>query len=64
MRMVQMMAMAVMVCALAGCSGKSPDQGEHVWKEQTDTIKKAQQVDDVLKQSADQQRAQMERDSQ
>ena len=57
---VQAMALA---CVLAACSGKSPDQGEHVWKEQTDTIKKAQQVNDVLKQSADAQRKQLEEQS-
>ncbi len=37
---------------LMGCSGEDSENrgqtGEHVWKEQTDTLEKAQQVEQVL----------------
>jgi outer membrane PBP1 activator LpoA protein len=63
MRFLTVFRIVVMACLLAACSDKSPDKGEHVWKEQTDTIKKAEQVNDVLKQSADAQRKQIEEQS-
>ena len=46
----------VMVLMVAeGCSGDQSGTGEHVWKEQTEALKKAEQVEEqILKQAEEQ----------
>lgn len=41
---------------LAGCSGESGGEGEHVWKEQTDTMDRARQTEEIMKKKAEEQR--------
>jgi hypothetical protein len=50
-------AVLLLVCA---CSSDQDLQGEHVWKEQTDTIQKAEDVQEILQDAAQQQRADLE----
>lgn len=49
----------------AGCSEQDADQQQgHVWQEQTDTLDKARAVEGLLQESADEQRRQMEQQTQ
>lgn len=48
---------------LTACSSDSGD-GEHVWKEQTDTIDKAKEVESVMKQAAEDQAKMIEQRAQ
>lgn len=40
---------------LPGCSGEGGNDGEHVWKEQTDTLDRARQAEDMMKKKAEEQ---------
>lgn len=48
----------IFLLGLAGCSGEdeTAGKGDHVWKEQTDTIKKAEQVEGMVMDAAKAQR--------
>lgn len=51
----------VIVSALSACSDeRHPVDGDHVWKEQTDMIDKAKQAEQVVIDSALQQKKQIE----
>ena len=39
-----------------GCSGDKSASGDHVWKDQTDALKKAEQVEDQIMKQAEEQR--------
>ncbi len=41
---------------LTGCSGENGGDGDHVWKEQTDTIERAKQAEEKIMQKAEEQR--------
>ena len=45
---------------LCGCAPQDQDRGDHVWQEQTDTIERAQAVEDRLQDSAEQRWQDME----
>ena len=46
---------------LVACSGEDSNaSGEHVWKEQTDTIDKAKEVEGIIMDSAEQTRSAIE----
>ncbi len=40
---------------LTGCSGESGGEGEHVWKEQTDTMDRAREAEEMMKKKAEEQ---------
>ena len=46
------------VALAAACTSEEPEStaGKHVWQEQTDAIKKAQQVEDLVEETAKKQR--------
>lgn len=48
------------VIGLGGCSGESGDEGEHVWKEQTETMDRARQAEEAMKEKAEEQRRAIE----
>ena len=56
----------VLLLCLAGCSDNegTAGKGDHVWKEQTDTIKKADQVEDMVMDAAKAQRDAIEHQEQ
>lgn len=51
------LVLALMALA-AACTSEEPESaaGKHVWQEQTDAIKKAQQVEDLVEETAKKQR--------
>ena len=49
-----------MIIFLSACSEDKETSGEHVWKEQTDTINKAQQVEAIIMDSAEKQKKAIE----
>ena len=56
----------IFLLGLAGCSGDegSGAKGDHVWKEQTDTINKAKQVEGMVMDAAKAQREAVENQEQ
>lgn len=44
------------IIGLGGCSGESGGEGEHVWKEQTDTMDRAREAEEIMKKKAEEQR--------
>lgn len=58
---IRTLTAGLFVVALAGCSAESGDgqaEKDHVWKEQTEAIDKARDVENVLKQKQQQQQSQ------
>ncbi|MCZ6526363.1 MAG: hypothetical protein O6928_07420 [Gammaproteobacteria bacterium] len=49
-----------MIIFLTACSEDKETSGEHVWKEQTDTINKAKQVEAMIMDSAEKQKKAIE----
>ncbi len=49
-----------MIILLSACSEDKETSGEHVWKEQTDTINKAKQVEAMIMDSAEKQKKAIE----
>lgn len=49
-----------MIIFLTACSEDKETSGEHVWKEQTDTINKAKQVEAIIMDSAEKQKKAIE----
>ena len=45
---------------LTACSGDDGSSGDHFWKDQTDTIDKAKEVEGILQDTADLQREMIE----
>ena len=46
------------------CSDDDKDSGDHVWKEQTQTIDRAKEVEGLLQDAADQQRKHIDEQTQ
>ena len=55
------MSCMLLLCA---CSGGDPESEGHVWKEQTDMIDRARDVEDLLGQADSQQRKRIEEQTQ
>lgn len=53
-----------MIIFLTACSEDKETSGEHVWKEQTDTINKAKQVEAMIMDSAEKQKKAIEQQMQ
>ena len=53
-----------MIIFLTACSEDKETSGEHVWKEQTDTINKAKQVEAIIMDSAEKQKQAIEQQMQ
>ena len=53
-----------MIIFLTACSEDKETSGEHVWKEQTDTINKAKQVEAIIMDSAEKQKKAIEQQMQ
>ncbi len=49
---------------LSACSEDKEASGDHVWKEQTDTIDKAKQVEAMMKDAAEKQKKAIEEQTQ
>ncbi len=49
-----------MIIFLTACSEDKETSGEHVWKEQTDTINKAKQVEAMIMDAAEKQKKAIE----
>ena len=49
-----------MIIFLTACSEDKKTSGDHVWKEQTDTINKAKQVEAMIMDSAEKQKKAIE----
>ena len=58
---VCLMSCMLLLCA---CSGGDPESEGHVWKEQTDMIDRARDVEDLLGQADSQQRKRIEEQTQ
>ncbi|TNG01271.1 MAG: hypothetical protein EP297_02670 [Gammaproteobacteria bacterium] len=57
--------LVVLLCAvslLTGCSGDEPEKGDHVWKEQTDTLERAKGVEQTIQNTFDQNRKKLDTD--
>lgn len=53
-----------MIIFLPACSEDKQNSSEHVWKEQTDAINKAKQVESMIMDSAEKQKKAIERQTQ
>ncbi len=53
-----------MIIFLSACSEDKETSGDHVWKEQTDTIDKAKQVEAMIMDTAEKQRKIVEEQTQ
>jgi len=60
MKMVMRLLAVAIPLAVVGCSS-DVEEGEHVWKEQTQTIDKAKQVEQTIQQGLSQQMQQVDR---
>ena len=57
----QVITLSLFLLVLTGCPEKTPtEKQDHFLKEKTDTIKKAEQVDQILQDAAGQQRRNIE----
>lgn len=55
MKKIANAALFVFLGMLAACSGEGGDDGEHVWKEQTDTMDRARQAEEMMQKKAQEQ---------
>jgi len=60
MKLVDLLIIISITLFVGGCSGDQSDTGDHAWKEQTDALKKAEQVEDQILKQAEQQRKSIE----
>lgn len=59
--MIKVLTVLFMMVSITACSDEQhPVDGDHVWKEQTDTMDKAQDVEKVILDSAQQKKQQLE----
>lgn len=56
--------MLLTACSDGGDATRGTDNGEHVWSDQVNTIDKAKGVEDILGESNDRQREDIDRQSQ
>jgi len=53
MKIVSTVLLLVGAIMLGGCSEESSGDGEYVWKEQTDTMDRARQAEEMMKKKAE-----------
>ena len=56
MKLVYLLITITIASFTGGCSGDKTGTGDHVWKDQADAIKKAEQVEDQILKQAEEQR--------
>lgn len=61
--MRRLIAVLLMMTGLTACSGEAEDAG-HVWQEQTDALKQAEEVNQVIMDKAERDREAIEQQSQ
>jgi len=52
---MKVLLLSFLLIIITACADETPTTGDHVWKEQTDTISQAEQVEGLLQDAAKQQ---------